>query len=485
MNASQGSASPPDGSPFPYRLYFDEMPAYCSVQDSRYRIIDCNRRVREDFGEGIGRYCYEFFKQRTEKCPNCTVEKTFNDGQSYGSEEVLVTPTGEKIPIIVYSRPVKDPAGNIVAVMEMGTDITSVKMLENQLKTSREMYRQLFEVMPCYVTVQDRELNIVRANHRFENDFGRFEGEKCFRVYKHRKEPCLVCPVAMTFEDGATHESEEVVTSKRGEVYNVVIQTTPIRGESGEITHVMEMSNNITRLREMQSQLTSLGLLVGSISHGIKGVLTSLDGGMYFLESGMKNKDQSRIEKGWSALTRNIERIRSMILDMLYYAKEREPVIESVSALKLANDVHAVVRHKAKSLGIGIELDLQDVGDFEVDAKSIHSMLVNILDNAVDACRIDKSKTDHLVNFSLRGNGSDVLFRVVDNGIGMEREAQEKVFTLFFSSKGPEGTGLGLFIAYKIVKKHGGEIEVDSTPRNGTTFNIRIPRKFDPTRDGQ
>ena len=133
MKQSQAATLPTDGSPFPYRLYFDEMPAYCSVQDRQLRIIDCNRRFRNDFGEGIGRYCYELYKKRSDKCPDCPVEKTCEDGQSYGSEELLLTAAGDEIPVIVYTRPVRDAEGNVVAVMEMGTDITSVKMLD-QLK---------------------------------------------------------------------------------------------------------------------------------------------------------------------------------------------------------------------------------------------------------------------------------------------------------------------------------------------------------------
>jgi signal transduction histidine kinase len=70
---------------------------------------------------------------------------------------------------------------------------------------------------------------------------------------------------------------------------------------------------------------------------------------------------------------------------------------------------------------------------------------------------------------------------VEDNGIGMDRETREKAFSLFFSSKGLKGTGLGLFISNKIVDKHGGDIRVDSEQGRGTRFVIRLPLDARPS----
>ena len=68
-------------------------------------------------------------------------------------------------------------------------------------------------------------------------------------------------------------------------------------------------------------------------------------------------------------------------------------------------------------------------------------------------------------------------FEIIDNGIGMAQETREKAFTLFFSSKGSGGTGLGLFTANKIAQAHGGKLELESEPDKGTRFIVTIPRK--------
>ena len=464
-----------------YQQYFNLMPCYLSVQDRGLRILDANNRFKNDFGECIGQFCYKVYKNRDEKCPDCMVEKTFEDGQSHGSEEIIQTRDGHNVSVITYTRPICNDQGDIVAVMEMSTDITESKLLQNRLDESQSLYRSLFEEVPCYISVQNRDLKIVQANRRFKEDFGDQTEAYCYEIYKHRREPCLVCPVEMTFQDGQSHTSEEVVTSKSGEKINVLVNTTPIRNETGEITQVMEMSTNITEIRKIQSQLTSLGLLVGSISHGIKGQLTGLDGGIYLMNSGYEKDNPERVAKGWKMVKRNVDRVRSMVLDILYYAKDRELQVERVSVVELGKEIFEGMHNKATSLGILFKEEFApDLGVFEVDSKAIVAMLNNILENSFDACRTDAEKEKHQVTFGISQDAENIIFIIEDNGVGIDRETREKVFSLFFSSKGVEGTGLGLFISNKIVTSHGGNIEVESTPKVGTRFTIHIPKKYLP-----
>jgi len=462
--------------PLPYEVLFNEVPCYISIQDREYRILKTNRRFRESFGSKQGSYCYQIYKDRQEKCPVCPVEKTFIDGQSHMSEETWTRQDGSLVQVIVYTTPIYNDEREIIAVMEMSTDITEVKYLQTKLRESQERLAYLFEEVPCYISIQDKNFRIVRANRKFKEDFGDQVGDYCFSVYKHRDEECLNCPVAATFSDGQVHTSEEVVTSKSGESIHVLVSTAPIRNAHGEITRVMEMSTNITEIRRLQSQLESLGMLVGSISHGIKGLLTGLDGGAYFMKSGLEKDEMERVRKGWAIMERNISKIRSMVLDVLYYAKDREPVWESVQPRELAESVAKILDSKAEKLGIAFHKNLEEeMKPFDGDAKALHSMLVNVLENSFDACRTDKVKPDHAVHFRVWETMEHVFFEIQDNGIGMDQETREKLFCMFFSSKGMEGTGLGLFVANKIVTKHGGKISVESSLGKGSRFLIRIP----------
>jgi len=461
----------------PYRQYFEAMPCYLTVQDRDLRVITANSRFREAFGDYEGRYCYQVYKHRSEKCEVCPVEKTFQDGRSHSSEERVKALDGREVSVIVYTEPIRDAGGNITAVMEVSTDITEIKRLQEQLRDSQQRYRSLFEEVPCYISIQDRDLNIVDANRLHRDDFGTYLGCKCWEVYKHRKEECIPCPVRDTFLDGQIHVREEVVTSNHGEAMNVLVHTSPIHDRAGKLQYVMEMSTDITQIRELQSQLASVGLLIGSISHGIKGLLNSLNGGIYLVNKGLESGNQARLQQGWEIVLRNVSRIRSMVLDILYYAKDREPDYEPLSALSLLDEVYEVMGGKAKDLKVQLEKEVRgDPGTLEGDGKAIRAMLINLAENSLDACRVDSRKTSHLVRLRVSGHGGHVRFEIEDNGIGMDRESRERAFTLFYSSKGNEGTGLGLFVANRIAAAHGGTIVLESEPDVGTCFSVRIPR---------
>ena len=200
----------------PYHLYFDAMPCYLTVHDRDFRIIDANRQFRENFGEVEGRFCYQVYKRRSEKCEDCPVERAFWDGLSHRGEERVKCLDGKEVSVLVEATPVRDSDGKIVAVIEMSTDVTQIKSLQRQLRRSQRRYHLLFDEVPCYISVQDPQLNIVEANRAFQDDFGSSLGCKCYETYKHRTEPCLPCPVQETLEDGQPHTQEEVVTSLGG-----------------------------------------------------------------------------------------------------------------------------------------------------------------------------------------------------------------------------------------------------------------------------
>jgi len=457
---------------------FDAIPGYLTVQDRNFRIIEANESFRKDFGDYEGRYCYQVYKHRPEKCEDCPVERTFRDGQKHRSEEIVKTLEGEKVSVIVYTTPIFNEAGEVSEVVEMSTDITEIKQLHNRLKDSQNRYRELFDKVPCFISIQDRELRIVDANRMFCEAFGTHFGSKCYKVYKHRNEECYPCIVKQTFSDGELHVHEEVVTARDGRQMNVLVNTMPIANSDGEIEKVIEMSADITQIRQLQSKLTSTGLLISSISHGLKGLLSSLDGGFYLVNTGLEKNNQERMKKGWEIAQRNVERIKSMVLDILYYAKDREPDWELISIPELVIEVYGIINPKAQKLDIELELcNDENSGSFEADHKAIRSMLVNLAENSLDACRVDDQKNNHTVEFCANDHPDYIEFEITDNGIGMDQETREKAFSLFFSSKGTEGTGLGLFISNKIAQEHGGSIQIESEINKGSRFTVKLPKK--------
>nr|HID59766.1 PAS domain S-box protein [Desulfobacterales bacterium] len=147
----------------------------------------------------------------------------------------------------------RDEIGQLAtAINKMGKQIGEK---QEELNKQRDEFQNLFEHVPCYITVQDRDLKLIRYNREFATHFDAKIGDYCYRAYKNRSERCEICPVMMTFEDGAPHSSEETGINKDGTRSYWTVRTSPIRNSQGEIVAAMEMSLDITRSKRLEEEV--------------------------------------------------------------------------------------------------------------------------------------------------------------------------------------------------------------------------------------
>ncbi len=386
---------------------------------------------------------------------------------------------GEEIPVTVYTAPLPNKDGEIELVLDISVDMSELSRLKDELLTTQYKYQRLFDEAPCYISVQNPDLSISEVNRLFKRDFGEGVDNFCYDSYKHRNEPCSDCPVHKTLLDGKSRQRETVVTTLSGEQKNVLVWSAPIRDASGKIVQAMELSTDITEIRRLQDHLTSLGIMLGSMSHGVKGMLTSLDGGIYRLESGLKKGDEKRVQDATRVLKSMIGRVKKMVLDILYYAKSRELETETVDAAAFLRETVEITVPKAKAAGVEFVCTIpDDLGKLQADTGAVSAALVNFLENGVDACEGRGVDGGGRLEFTAERDERGLVITVADNGMGMDRETREKIFTLFFSSKGKRGTGIGLFISNQTIELHGGSIDVDSSPDKGSRFTIVLPEKL-------
>ncbi len=461
---------------------FEGAPLNISVIDRDYRIVQANRNFVSLFGEPRGRKCFEVHMRREELCENCSVARTFADGEVRVNEEVGVDVNGRTAHYLVHVAPIRDENGRIDYVIEMSTDITETKRLKLE-------YQTLFEQVPCYVTVLNRDFRVVRANRRFVEKFGEISGGHCYEAFKHQNNACLTCPARETFADGRIHTSEQVGVAKDGEITHYVVTTAPAsRGDAG-FSHVIEMAVDVTALRRVEQEkndaerLAAVGQTVAGLAHGIKNILTGLEGGMYFLKSGLTGGKKERLDEGWGMLNRNMEKISVLVRNLLSFSKGRVPTVELNRPEELVAETVALYREAAAAEGITVLAEVAEPPQpATYDAESIHTCLANLVSNAVDACKTS-GKSPCRVFVRTRDEHEALVFEVEDEGCGMDQEVRELAFTNFFSTKGSGGTGLGLLLTRKISQEHGGRVEFESTPGQGSVFRLIFPRDRLPKLD--
>ena len=351
-----------------------------------------------------------------------------------------------------------------------------VKEKTRKLAASEQRYIQLFNEIPAYITIQDKNFNIIESNHRFKEEFGEKPGLCCYTVYKNQDTPCEGCPVLKTFKDGKSHLSEMDVTLADGQVRNFLVQTSAVADEEGEILHVMEMSTDVTYIHDLQDHLAALGLHISSISHGIKGLLTGLDGGEYLITSGIGKEDTEMVADGWEIVKEKITMVRKMVLDILYHSKNRALEKADEDIFDFIQEITTTLDTKMKKHGIVLDLDIPRPGTIiQMDKVALMPAFIAIIENAIDACAAIKEMREPKIKIKVLLEKERVVFTIRDNGVGLDRTFQKEIFSLFYSDKGKKGTGLGLFIAKRAVKQHKGIIEVDSQPGKYTMFTITLP----------
>ena len=346
-----------------------------------------------------------------------------------------------------------------------------------RLPSSDHLFRLLFEEAPCYCCILDRELNIVAVNRECRQSFTTPYSRHCYQVFKGRRDVCPDCPAVTTLDEKRVSESTAVFTDRSGREVDVICRTIPIANDAGDVTGVLHMSLRAGPGEKLQLAMTSLDSQIGSVSHGIKGLLTAMGGGFYMWDTGLESKKPERMEKGIRVVRRSFQRLQHLAHDVLYYVRDRRMFIESLDGTTILKKTADEMREDWSFAEARIVLsdDLPASVAFEADRRALSSMLVNLIVNSLEDCRKDKRDIDFRVELSVKEEQDFVLFEVADNGIGVDRDTQEKLFSLFFDPKGIEAAGMGLFVTNKLARAHGGSVKIESEPGKGTRYELRLP----------
>ncbi|HSM89420.1 MAG TPA: PAS domain S-box protein, partial [Desulfobacterales bacterium] len=170
----------------------------------------------------------------------------------------------------------RDEMGHLATAMNLMCREIGIKQVE--LNRQRDEYENLFNMVPCIITVQDRDYRLIGYNREFAQLFDPHPGDFCFAAYKGRTSKCPNCPVEKTFADGGSHYSEETGISKDGTQTYWMVKTSPIRNDAGDIVAAMEVNLDITHLKELEKMLERSERKYHEIFNSIPNPVFVLDG---------------------------------------------------------------------------------------------------------------------------------------------------------------------------------------------------------------
>jgi signal transduction histidine kinase/ActR/RegA family two-component response regulator len=244
--------------------------------------------------------------------------------------------------------------------------------------------------------------------------------------------------------------------------------------------HVKELSHYIAeqeRIREQFSQmekLSALGELASGVAHDFNNTLAGILGRAQLL---LRTDDPEKLKRGLDIIVKTAEDGAKTVKRIQDFARQRrDHNFELVSIDQILLDASEITRPRwkncAEASNIHITLDLLIGSNAMVmgDDSELREVLVNMVFNAIDA--MPEGGTLSLRTETLNDS---VVIKVVDTGVGMYPEVRSRIFDPFFTTKGKAGLGLGLAVSFGIIRRHGGNIEVESRYGKGTEFRITLP----------
>lgn len=220
------------------------------------------------------------------------------------------------------------------------------------------------------------------------------------------------------------------------------------------------------------ARLAAIGQAVAGLSHYTKNLVAGLSGSVDLIDQGLQTNNFEFLEKSWPIFKRSTRRVSNFVEDMMAYSKERRPHRRECDLNELLHEVAGSFWGLLMRRKVELETDAGTVTQpIRIDPVGMHRCLLNLVMNAADAV----PKEGGRIRISGTMENGRLLLQVMDNGCGVPEENRQRIFEPFFSTKGAQGTGLGLAVTRKIVLEHEGSIDVIDAPGGGALFRIALP----------
>lgn len=226
-------------------------------------------------------------------------------------------------------------------------------------------------------------------------------------------------------------------------------------------------------------RLAVMGQTIATLSHHIKNILQGVRGGSYLIDMGLKDHNEELVGKGWKIVEKNQNKIYHLVMDMLTFSKERQPVWQKSSLNQCVADVCELMQSRAEENQVQLECQLSEsMPETTFEPQAMHQAILNVVTNGIDAVE-GNELAGVVVQTGYDESSDEVFVQVDDNGAGIPEDQLPKIFNIFESTKGARGTGLGLAVSQKILREHGGEITAENKPDGGCRIRLAWPQMDD------
>lgn len=356
-------------------------------------------------------------------------------------------------------------------------------------------FRLIADTLPAYVAYIDERLNYVVANRMYQRQFGlpaeAFHDQPVAQVLGTSFEN--VRPHLEAALRGEPQHFETRMHSVEGDRY-LEVTHLPDYDQDGHIRGLIIHGTDITERRHMQDtlklsenaliqseKLAAVGKLAASISHEINNPLEAVTNLLYLARQDKTLTDATR---GYLELAdRELARVSQVASHTLRFHRQSTRAL-TIAPKKLLAEVLTLYSARLVNFGIRVHQNYADNGTLTCYESEIRQILNNLVGNAIEAMRTggDLFLRSRPATHGPTGRPG-MRITVADTGSGMSAEVQANIFEAFYTTKGINGTGLGLWISRRIAHKHRGILRARSVESRGTLFSLWLPLALEASAD--
>lgn len=492
-----------------FKTVLDNMPAAVFLRDRDGRFTVVNKgyqdiyRVDED--DLAGKRVHDILPADEADKFAAEDKSVLTTGQAM-EFETTVDHDGDRRILAASKFPIHDLAGDVEAVGGVEIDITDRKLAERAIKANESILTTILENMPAAVFLKELDGRFIRINQHYQDQYGpdrhTIAGKTLYDIYPAEMADELTVLDRQVIDAGINAEQENILVGDDGREQIFRSNMFPVFDSSGDMAAIGGFAVDVTEQKEAETELRlardaaeeatkAKASFLAQMSHEIRTPMGGVIGMIDLLQQTKLDEDQHHMT---STVRNSANALLTIINDILDFSKIEAGKLDleevPISLRDAVEGVGEALAVNARNKNIGLEVFVDpDIPDAVLgDQVRVRQILFNLGGNAIKFTETGKVliRADRLAD--KKDGSATIHFSIIDDGIGIPKEAQANLFTAFSQVEASTtrrfgGTGLGLSICQRLTELMDGEIGVDSEPEEGSTFHttITFPVVDDPS----